>query len=27
MLEKKFSQRVYVPAGTDVLGAKVGFSN
>ncbi len=27
LLEKKFSQRVYVPAGTDVVGTKVGFSN
>ena len=27
MLEKQPWQRVYVPAGTDVLGAKVGFSN
>ena len=26
-LEKQPWQRVYVPAGTDVLGTKVGFSN
>ncbi len=27
MLEKQPWQRIYVPAGTDVVGAKVGFSN
>ncbi len=27
LLEKQPWQRVYVAAGTDVLGAKVGFSN